>query len=113
MIQPEKFGTGSSTLSLVHEVGHNLGLWHVHHGISEVLGCSDPCMETHPSLQLGDLCSDTTPTPENSICSNPSPAEFPCGIKAQKSRTFANYMGYGGKQYGEEINDLNLYMDKS
>lgn len=35
--------------TIVHELGHVLGLWHVHHGISEV-HCDDQCLETHASL---------------------------------------------------------------
>lgn len=31
--------------TLQHEMGHNLGLWHTFHGVSEVAGCNDPCRE--------------------------------------------------------------------
>ena len=40
--------------TIVHELGHVLGLWHVHHGISEV-SCDDKCLETHASLGMSDI----------------------------------------------------------
>ncbi|KAF6027397.1 PAPPA [Bugula neritina] len=36
--------------TIVHELGHVLGLWHVHHGISEV-SCTDECLEKEASLE--------------------------------------------------------------
>lgn len=35
--------------TIVHELGHVLGLWHVHHGISE-MACTDECLERWGSL---------------------------------------------------------------
>ena len=46
------FGKPGLSKTLVHELGHTFGLWHVHHGISE-MACDDPCLETHPSMVLG------------------------------------------------------------
>lgn len=43
-------------------MGHNLGLWHTFHGVSEVRGCTDPCREvvhelTDPKADIvGMLC---------------------------------------------------------
>ncbi len=48
----------------MHELGHNLGLWHVHQGME----CVDDCREHRASGVLGDLVADTNPTPENAFC---------------------------------------------
>nr|KAG5700461.1 hypothetical protein BaRGS_013948 [Batillaria attramentaria] len=90
------FGTDGQMDSLVHEIGHNFGLWHVHHGVSEV-DCSDPCAETQASMELGDLCEDTSPTPQNVHCGDPGVAEDQCGVMASFRNTpFRNYMSYAG-----------------
>ena len=60
------FGGNSSIMS--HEMGHNLGLWHTHHGVSEVNTCS-ACWERADGVDgdtTGDFCGDTPPTP---VCS--------------------------------------------
>jgi hypothetical protein len=93
------FGIPGKTDSLVHEFGHNLGLWHVHHGISEMT-CSDPCLEVSPSLELGDLCEDTGPTPQNDHlqCKDPGPvATDVCGMSVFENTPYKNYMGYTSK----------------
>ena len=93
----KNFGKPGKLNELVHEIGHNLGLWHVHHGISEVK-CDDVCAETYPSMVHGDLCSDTNPTPRNRLCSDPLPTyEEACGNYSFKNTPFDNYMGYAGK----------------
>ncbi|KAH3797262.1 pappalysin-1-like [Dreissena polymorpha] len=81
--------------TLVHEMGHALGLWHVHRGVSE-MSCDHPCIETHPSMVLGDLCSDTRPTTRNSRCSDPLPSstEATCGVTRYTDTPYNNYMGY-------------------
>ena len=56
VMQPFRLGKSGHRNNLIHEIGHILGLWHVHHGISEV-DCDDPCREDEPSLLTGN-CFD-------------------------------------------------------
>jgi len=69
------FGAGEKTLA--HEFGHNVGLWHTFHGISEE-DCGSPCYEPPHELndptsdETGDFCSDTLSTPRNYYCTDPS-----------------------------------------
>lgn len=56
--------TATSSETIIHEAGHMLGLWHVHHGLDEISPCSDAnsCRETSDTtsrLDNGDLCSDS------------------------------------------------------
>ena len=97
VIQTQTFGTVGQMDSLVHEVGHHLGLWHVHHGVSEV-ECSDPCAETQASMVLGDLCADTAPTSDNVHCRDPGLAADHCATPTSFTQTpFRNYMSYAGE----------------
>lgn len=91
MHQP-MFGGGVATLA--HEVGHCLGLWHTHHGVSEVSGCID-CRELAgtPSDTTGDYCSQTVPTPVNYNCADPGGTDA-CNGVAWGVTDFRNYMGY-------------------
>ena len=50
VVDPSTLQQPFSYDTLVHELGHVLGLWHVHHGVSEVDDCTDGCLETEPSL---------------------------------------------------------------
>ena len=84
------FGHQGHLNALVHEFGHVLGLWHVFHGVTE-MDCTDECAENFPSLELGDLCSDTNPTPPNFLCSDPLHS-MTCGLKFYNT-PFKNFMG--------------------
>ena len=87
-----QFSPGSSTPT--HEIGHCLGLWHTHHGVSEGSQCST-CWESpnDNSSDVGDLCADTQPTPTNFGCGNPGGSD-PCSGDAWGGTDFTNYMSY-------------------
>lgn len=82
--------------SLTHEMGHNLGLWHTHHGVSEVTECGD-CYESpvFTSSTVGDFCSDTPPTPINGECGPPG-GNDPCTGWPWGPTQPENFMSYGG-----------------
>jgi hypothetical protein len=80
-----------------HEVGHCLGLWHTFHGVTEVPQCS-ACYEAvgrPPEVgdTTGDFCSETNPTTNTSVCSDP-PDIDPCSFEPWTSTPWLNYMGY-------------------
>ena len=96
---------------LTHELGHALGLWHTHRGVSEVpcpptinhacrADLCDRCYECSiaPNRDiLGDFCSDTMATPINFTCAHP-PGHDPCsgfGWQLSDPPTHRNYMGLG------------------
>jgi hypothetical protein len=81
---------------LPHEMGHVLGLYHVHRGVSEVTGCSDPCYEgaLDPEAdRRGDFASDTPATPVNYWCGDP--ADLDCREIPYAPTLYGNLMGYG------------------
>jgi hypothetical protein len=88
------FGRQGFLTSLVHEMGHVLGLWHVHRGVTEV-ACDSVCVETEASVVTGDLCDDTPPTPEHTSCADPTSRDgIHCGMRQYINTPFTNYMSY-------------------
>ncbi len=78
-----------------HELGHCFGLWHTHHGVSEVPSCS-ACYEFASGVEgdyRGDFCSDTPPTPTNYNCAPPGGVD--CQGTPWGPTQPENFMGYG------------------
>jgi hypothetical protein len=84
---------------LSHEIGHCLGLWHTHHGVSEVQQCS-ACWEQADGVNgntTGDFCADTRPTPTNDYCIQPGGTD-PCSGVRWAPTDLDNIMGYSGSE---------------
>ena len=80
--------------TLVHEIGHVLGLWHIFRGVNEVAECGD-CYEfvnRSEADERGDLCSDTRSTPIHNSCNNPEGQD--CNDEEWGNTPFNNFMGY-------------------
>jgi len=92
------FGRGQKTAA--HELGHNVGLWHTFHGVSEVTGCNDPCFERpHPygdraAAVVGDFIETTQATPVNFACSAPTASVCSINNWQTTQADYENYMSY-------------------
>ena len=87
-------GAGNDVIT--HEMGHNLGLWHTHHGVTEVAECGSCYEEPNSDGDVvGDFCSDTPGTPTNFDCVDPG-GDDPCSTDPWGVTNPESFMSYGG-----------------
>ncbi|XP_062849988.1 pappalysin-2 [Trichomycterus rosablanca] len=94
ILNPSYFGTAGHNNTMIHEMGHIFGLYHVFKGVSERESCNDPCQETMASMETGDFCADTAPTPKTKACRDPGPVNDTCGLTQYQNTPYNNYMSY-------------------
>jgi hypothetical protein len=94
----EMYGSGDDKI-LMHELGHELGLWHIFHGTDadyEGIEMCGPCWES-PNMEdrdyRGDLCSDTDPGPFTYLCVDPGGTD-PCSGLDWPNGNWDNVMSY-------------------
>ena len=82
---------------LTHEMGHVFGLWHLHHGVTEVEICG-PCYERADGTDgdtTGDFAADTPPGPSDfGNCAPPGTADGCSGVPWGDTQR-ENHMSYG------------------
>jgi hypothetical protein len=107
VMDADAFGANHKTLT--HEVGHNLGLWHTHHGVTEVPQCS-ACYERANGFdanRTGDFCADTAPTPVNFYCGPPGGSDG-CSLQSWGETDPQNYMGYASDSCWTEFSPQQM-----